>query len=62
MPDEELRQLQVTRTLETWAEILRAEGRTVEAITRWQMILDRYPTHEDYRDYERKIKEALGTP
>jgi TolB-like protein len=62
VPDEELRQLQVTRTLETWAEILRAEGRTVEAITRWQMILDRYPTHEDYRDYERKIKEALGTP
>lgn len=57
---EELRQLQVTQTLDFWARVLMAEGRTAEAITRWQMILDRYPTHEDYRDYEGKIRAALG--
>ncbi len=58
--DEDLRQLQVTKTLDYWGKILLEEGRKAEAITRWQMILDRYPTHEDYRDYEDKIRSALG--
>lgn len=60
-PDEDLRQQHTTQTLDFWARVLMREGRTIEAIARWQQILDRYPTHEDYAEYEQKIREALGS-
>ena len=41
-------------------EVLLEEGRDAEAIGRWQMILDRFPTYEDYDDIEQKIRKALG--
>jgi len=48
------------RVLNVWGVVLNRRGRTAEAIARWQMILDRYPTHEDYAVYEGKIRDALG--
>lgn len=48
------------RVLDTWARCLIAMGRKVEAISRWQMILDRYPTHKDFKEYEGKIRQALA--
>lgn len=48
------------KTLYTWGEALRFEGRPDEAIGRWQMILDRYPTSEDYATIEQKILNTLG--
>ena len=48
------------KTLYTWGEALRFEGRTIEAIARWQMILDRYPTCEDYATIEQKILNTLA--
>jgi TolB-like protein len=48
------------KTLYTWGEALRFEGRNGEAIARWQMILDRYPTSEDYATIEQKILNTLA--
>ncbi len=48
------------KTLYTWGMALRSEGRIVEAIGRWQMILDRYPTCEDYATIEQKILNTLA--
>lgn len=35
-------------------------GRPAEAAARWQMLLDRYPTHEDYGEYEALLMGVLG--
>ncbi len=48
------------RVLDVWGVALLRRGRPAEAIARWQMILDRYPTLEDYAVYEAKIRDALG--
>ena len=58
--DQDNRQKEVCKTLDLWAEVLLEEGRDAEAIGRWQMILDRFPTYEDYDDIEQKIRKALG--
>ncbi len=48
------------KTLYTWGVALRFEGKIDEAIARWQMILDRYPTSEDYATIEQKILNTLA--
>ena len=48
------------KTLYTWGVALRFEGHVAEAIARWQMILDRYPTCEDYATIEQRILNTLA--
>ena len=48
------------KTLYTWGVALRFEGHGDQAIARWQMILDRYPTSEDYATIEQKILNTLA--
>jgi len=59
-PHEDIRQREVIRTLDAHAAILMRLGRKMEAVARWQLILDRYPTYEDYAEIEKKIQGALG--
>lgn len=58
--DEDLRRRESVDILDTHALGLMRLGRTEDAILHWQMILDQYPTHERYAEFERAIQEALG--
>ncbi len=48
------------RTLHIYALAHKRLGRPAEAAARWQTLLDRYPTHEDYGEYEALLKDVLG--
>jgi len=47
-------------TLDSWAEALLLRNRTDEAIAKWQEILDRYPTSQQFDRFEKRIKGLLG--
>ncbi|TNF27306.1 MAG: hypothetical protein EP329_19670 [Deltaproteobacteria bacterium] len=49
------------RTLDLYGECLLALGRPVEAIARWQKVLDDYPTASEFGKIEEKIKKVLAT-
>lgn len=54
------RERETVRTLTLYGDCLLARGRRVEAIARWQEILDTYPTATEFGAVERKITEAMG--
>ena len=58
--DEDMSQRENIRTLDSHAQILMRLGRKMEAVIRWQMILDQYPTYEKYQDIEKNIQDAIG--
>ncbi|MFO0750311.1 MAG: CsgG/HfaB family protein [Myxococcota bacterium] len=58
--NDSLVQRETIRTHDEWAECLVAMGRKVEAVAKWQAMLDRFPTAEEFGDLEHKVKAALG--
>jgi TolB-like protein len=46
--------------LDDYAESLLLAGRKMQAVARWQMILDRYPRYKDFYLYKAKMERALG--
>ncbi len=60
MPADEREQMGAY-VLDTWADALVAEGKAIEGVARLQMILDRYPKHKDYAEYEQKLKAMLNS-
>lgn len=48
------------RARETYGDALLLRGKRKAAISRWQAILDRYPTSRYYKRIERRIKQQLG--
>lgn len=57
---DDLREDESVEVLATYGDCLLARGRKMEAIARWQQILDTYPTTEEFADIEERIREALG--
>ncbi|MCA9517540.1 MAG: hypothetical protein KC635_21515 [Myxococcales bacterium] len=55
----ELKERETTRTLDLYGDVLLALGRPVEAIARWQQILDDYPRSSQFAATEKKIRAAL---
>jgi TolB-like protein len=53
---------EIVRTLTLYGDCLLARGRKMEAIARWQEILDTYPTTPQFGDIERKITKAMSAP
>lgn len=51
---------ETVRALRLYGECLFARGRKMEAIARWQSILDTYPTNPDFDTVEGLIRDALG--
>ncbi|MDB4630837.1 CsgG/HfaB family protein [Akkermansiaceae bacterium] len=49
----------ISRIMDWHGEIFLEHGRTEDAITKWQEILDTYPTYQGFKEVENKIKEAL---
>lgn len=60
LPDAEDRQTEIIRTLEAFANGLVALKRPMEAIARWQAILERYPKYEEYDRIEGLVRATLG--
>ena len=50
---------EMTRTLDLYGDLLVALGRPVEALARWQQILDDYPKSPEFADIEKKIRDTL---
>lgn len=59
LEDPEAKQKQIIETLDAYAHGLLALGRPMEAIARWQAILERFPKYEEYDLVEQKIRGAL---
>jgi len=51
---------ETVRALTLYGDCLLARGRKMEAIARWQEILDTYPTTPEFGDIEEKITKAMG--
>ncbi|MEQ8984986.1 MAG: hypothetical protein RL846_43975, partial [Deltaproteobacteria bacterium] len=60
MEDGDDRQTATIDVLDAYAKGLVALRRPVEAVARWQSILERYPKYESYDEVEAKIRAALG--
>lgn len=50
---------EMTRALALYGDLLVALGRPVEALARWQQILDDYPKSPEFADIEKKIRDTL---
>ncbi len=53
---------EMLRTLELYGDCLMRLGRPSEAIAKWQLILDTFPSAEEFAGVEAKIKRALRLP
>jgi tetratricopeptide (TPR) repeat protein len=58
--DKDMKDRDTIRVLDAHAKGLMRIRRKTEAIARWQIILDRYPTCEEYPEIEKNIQAALG--
>jgi TolB-like protein len=58
-PDRE-REYRTRRVLELHGDALMLRGKLEEAVAKWQLFLDRYPTSNAFNNVSRKIKAALG--
>ncbi len=47
------------KILDAYGEALLRYGRREEAVSRWQQALDDYPTHPQFNEIEKKLKELL---
>lgn len=47
------------RTLTEYGNCLSARGQKMQAVARWQQILDTYPTTEQFDDVEKRIRTVL---
>ena len=48
-----------SRQMERHGDILLEHGKSADAIAKWQEILDKYPTYEEFNKIEEKIKKAF---
>jgi len=58
--EKNFKERETIRTLDLYGECLLALGRPVEAVARWQKILDDYPTASEFGEIEKKIRETLA--
>jgi len=50
------------RALDEYGDCLMQLKRKTDAISKWQIVLDKYPTSSQFPKIEKKIKKALGVP